>query len=810
MLEAIADQAVIALENAKRFAQVDQALARRVRELNRSNRQLHEILRVGNALRAEQHLDALLHQIAESAGQSTGFRSVVIALVYRERTAKPYLQRVVAAGPATDAIERLRSKRVPLEHLEALLRSEFRRGSATYLIDHQHDDYLQLWGDLDHHYIPDLPPPSPGGWHALDTLFSLLRNKRGEILGLLRVEEPEDGMQPTPEQIQILEIFANQAAVAIENARLYGEQQHSLRSMIALNALGMAINKTLRPVEQILALTISGLKETTVALNAVVLFTEDTATASTPNQPGVPDERIVSLTQVFSLAPYTLAQSTLVDLAQRALSDERLVVHRLGAQPDGSGETPATWVAVPLHTTLHTLGVICIQYGDELPSAADLETLSLFASQAAVAIQNVRLFTAVHQGHDKLASIMASTREGIMLIMDDGQVAVMNSAFRHLSSFTEHYPISELHLETFLTVWEQRSHYVPEEWQALRRGVSHVTNGKVELIRGEFNQPSPAARALEWTVLRVTRDLQDDITQGRLSAEASVSIADVPRQHVPATSPMLLLVLRDITSAKETERLRQDLMSMIVHDLRSPLTSILTSIDMIVKGNVVGESTPRQRDVLKIAFANAERLLSMVNLMLDISRLEGGHMPLERLPLSVDQLVQRATTQLEPILRDNNLRIERYVPDDLNLVYADGDLILRVLQNLLDNAVKFSKRNNTIEVRVQEVATQSMPEGSRPRVDTGSERRYKLLPDQWITLAIRDHGPGIAPSEQEKIFAKFGQAGRRRRQGSGLGLTFCKLVIEAHGGRIWVESTEGSGSTFLFTLPVARLALPQQ
>lgn len=803
MLEAIADQAVIALENAKRFAQVDQALARRARELDRSNSQLREILRVGNALRAEQRLDELLRQIAQAASQSTGFRSAVIALVYRERTARPYLQRVVAAGPAAEAIERIRATRVPLERLEALLRPEFRRGLATYLIDHRYDDYLQLWGDRDQNYIPDLPPPPPGGWHALDTLFSLMRDKQGELLGLLRVDEPEDGMQPTPEQIQILEIFANQAAVAIENARLYGEQQHSLRRMIALNGLGMALNKTLRSTAQILELTTSGLMETTAAQSAVVFFTEDAPEVSADHSSSDRERRSHRLHPVLYLGPCPVDQAVLVALASQAMADHGPVTRQLL-----QGEPAEVWVAVPLYATHQAIGVICVRYVDEVPTTADMETLALFAGQAAVAIENTRLFTAVQQGHDKLASIMASTREGIMLIMDDGHIAVVNSAFRQLTGFPEQYLLTHVHLDAFLADWAVSSPYSPEEWQALRDGLVAVTRGTDELVRGEFNQPNPASRALEWTALRVTSEVAPPTNQ-TVTTAVGASGGYAPgraRQDVPDVtggSP-LLLVLRDITAAKEAERLRQDLTSMMVHDLRSPLTSIMTSIDMIFKG-ITGDSSIRQREVLKIALSSAEHLLGMVNLMLDISRLEGGHMPLERLPLSVGQLVQRATTHLEPIMRDNAMRIESRLPHDLDLVYADGELILRVLQNLLDNALKFSRRESTIVVSARGPVARPDPSDAALSIDEGDDHCVRVYPNHYVTIAIRDNGPGIAEHEREKIFAKFGQAGKRRREGTGLGLTFCKLVVEAHGGRIWIESTLGEGSTFLFTLPIATI-----
>ena len=142
------------------------------------------------------------------------------------------------------------------------------------------------------------------------------------------------------------------------------------------------------------------------------------------------------------------------------------------------------------------------------------------------------------------------------------------------------------------------------------------------------------------------------------------------------------------------------------------------------------------------------------------------------------------------------MTIQCDIPADLAQVRADSELIVRVLQNLLGNALKFSGRGSTVLVRVFDgprTGDQHAAIGERHNGDAPSSAGF-------VTVAVSDRGIGIAPKDQEKIFAKFGQVGERRG-GTGLGLTFCKLVVETHGGAIWVESTPGSGSTFFFTLP---------
>lgn len=155
-------------------------------------------------------------------------------------------------------------------------------------------------------------------------------------------------------------------------------------------------------------------------------------------------------------------------------------------------------------------------------------------------------------------------------------------------------------------------------------------------------------------------------------------------------------------------------------------------------------------------------------------------MPLEREPVRVDILAAEVVEMEQVLARDKQQTLCNDVPADLPLVSVDVDLLRRVMQNLIGNAIKFTPARGTVTIGAQ--------------VDTADS--------SWITMSIQDTGTGIPPDLQARLFQKF-VAGRVRGRGSGLGLAFCRLVVEAHGGRIWVESTPGSGSQFHFTLPLA-------
>jgi signal transduction histidine kinase len=180
-----------------------------------------------------------------------------------------------------------------------------------------------------------------------------------------------------------------------------------------------------------------------------------------------------------------------------------------------------------------------------------------------------------------------------------------------------------------------------------------------------------------------------------------------------------------------------------------------------------------------VAQQGGQRLLSLINAILDVNRLESGQMPLEREPVRLD-IIAAEIVELEQVLtHDKHLTLTNTVQSDLPLIAVDVDLLRRVLQNLIGNAIKFT------------------PAGGRIALEAQTDPAN----GQQLVVSVKDDGPGIASDLQARLFQKF-VSGRVRGRGSGLGLAFCRLVIEAHGGRIWVESTPGSGAVFRFTLPV--------
>ena len=230
---------------------------------------------------------------------------------------------------------------------------------------------------------------------------------------------------------------------------------------------------------------------------------------------------------------------------------------------------------------------------------------------------------------------------------------------------------------------------------------------------------------------------------------------------------------------RELEKVRDDLMKMIVHDLKTPLAAVQATLEMLGDGDFGPVSVP-QGEALGDAQLRAGDLLTLIEDLLELARLEEAHVQLERAPLDVAAFLPTLRAEWELRLRQEGGSIALDVPAGLPVLHADHGLLRRVLNNLLQNAVVHARRAVSVTIAA--------------RADQNGVR-----------ISVTDDGPGIAPAYHELIFRKFERvkvAGAAAARRSGLGLSFCKLVAEAHGGRIWVQSAEDAGSTFHLFLPV--------
>jgi signal transduction histidine kinase len=245
---------------------------------------------------------------------------------------------------------------------------------------------------------------------------------------------------------------------------------------------------------------------------------------------------------------------------------------------------------------------------------------------------------------------------------------------------------------------------------------------------------------------------------------------------------------------EESARMREDLARMVIHDLRNPLTVIETTlnyIENILNAQEGSGLTDKTRRYVENAKAACERLFVMINGMLELQRIEAGELELDSMPAIGAEIVNDVVETLSIVASAMQVELLSDVREKGLMVYIDRELITRVLENLVANALKFTPEGGKVTVNAS-AAPRPLMDERLPHVKEG------------VLFTVRDTGPGVRLADRERIFERFARAEtgmEDRRRGSGLGLAFCKEAIRAHGGAIWVESEPGRGATFCFVIP---------
>jgi two-component system sensor histidine kinase GlrK len=262
-----------------------------------------------------------------------------------------------------------------------------------------------------------------------------------------------------------------------------------------------------------------------------------------------------------------------------------------------------------------------------------------------------------------------------------------------------------------------------------------------------------------------------EIAEGNFSANVEVRSPPEIRELAQALNSMS-------EKLAALDRMKADFVASMSHELRTPLTSIKEGTGLLLDG-IGGPTTEKQQRLLGILAEESNRLISLVNSLLDLSKMEAGMMSYDFTVTNFDPLLKRAVVEIAPLLEAKQISLENGVDGSLPPVRMDAEKILQVLRNLLGNAVKFS------------------PKGGHVRIVANAA-------DGKLEVAVQDSGPGIAAESLLSIFEKFNQGDRQNaaaRLGTGLGLAIAKSIILSHGGKIWAESQLGHGSKFIFVLP---------
>ncbi len=550
------------------------------------------------------------------------------------------------------------------------------------------------------------------------------------------------------EELDLLRTFAAQAAMAVSNARLYARTDKDLSRLVnklsALEAIG----------RELAAATHSD-----TLFNLILDLAMESSNARWGNIRLHDIDSGALIVKAFRGYKRSPAENGLhkADNGKTAHSSEIVYIPDTRTSQvyiDFTHGKARSQLNIPLVHEEHVLGVLTLE-SPQLSAftSTDITFLSQLANQATIALANAGLYFDAKHDRDRLQAVLNSVSEGIMMVDPIGRIMLVNDAMRTL---TDNLP-SDLVGNRLEDLPAEKLHYLG------------------------FSQRE--ARDLPVLFENSDLSLQEEkrITFVRDGVHKSAQRAILPVLGWQEKIIGWMLILRDTTDEYQVNQTRELLNETLVHDLRSPLSAVLGALD--VMHEAMTTSMPGHEEMLtqavQVARRSALRLLGLVESLLDIARLESGALEISTTGVNLRTLATAVANDFMSQSQEDGIILRNEVGEDIPLVNADLNRVQRVLTNLLDNALKFTPAGGQVVL---------------------SADRYG---DHMVAMQVSDSGPGVPQEYRTQIFNRFTQIPglRGRRRGSGLGLTYCRLAIEAHGGRIWVEPRAGSGSHFVFTLP---------
>ena len=587
------------------------------------------------------------------------------------------------------------------------------------------------------------------------------------------------------EQTDLVESIVRQAAVALENARLFAEVRalnQTLEERIAQRTRELAEEKERLEslytitreltfsldLPKVLDRTLRNVTRAVGANHGSIMLLDPTKNhlvyrARLGGREPLPgDGEVTPFKPGLGLAGWVIQhrEPVLVDDVQK---DARWLPSQ------GRGTWTRSLIAAPLIVGEDVHGVLIVSDGRPgFFHEAQLRLVTTAAGQVAQAIHNAELYQYVRETADRLGEMLRTQREessksrAILESIADGvivadarrRIVLINSAAEHILGARSETVIGQ-------DVYNVFGAFSPQ--------------GRMEALAAMealIADPVPSKATLQ--VIDTTLELDERVINARLTPVFT------EREEFVG----VVTILRDITKEVEADRAKSEFVSTVSHELRTPLTSIKGYTDLLIAG-AVGSITDGQRRFLNIVKSNADRLAALINDLLDISRVETGRVTLHIENLRMEDIVLEVANSLRQQIEDKGLELVLDIAPDLDEVPGDRARLTQVLTNLVANAYHYT------------------PEG---RITIA------LSPmDGAVRVDVKDTGIGISTEDQLKIFDRFYRADHpvvQESEGTGLGLSIVKMFVELHGGRIWVNSKIGEGSTFTFILPAADRELP--
>ncbi len=796
LLKTFADQAVIAIENVRLFTELET----RNRDLSQAlDRQTAtaDVLRI--IAQSPTELQPVLDAIATSAMRLCAASDSVIERLEGDRfynAAHAGAQMKGLVGLPLPLTRRFPGGRAILDRKPIIL------DDIQLVAESEYPDTLELLKLNTVHSVAEIP------------LLS-----EGKPLGSLAVLRAE--VRPfTDAEVALLKTFADQAVIAIENVRLFKELETRNTELMETLARQIATSEVLRAISQAQTdaqpvfdiIARSARRLCGAAYGQVQLCDGELihlATLESANPEGDQAIRAVYPLRVGdgSAGGRAIAARAVVQIPD--LLDDRAYAFKRAWEASGL----RSLLAVPMLRDGEPIGTIGVGRTEPGPfPQTQIDLLRTFADQAVIAIENVRLFK-------ELAARTQDLTRSVGELRALGEVGQAISSTLDLQTVlstivTRATQLSGTDAGVIYEYDERQEVFVPRATDRLEAEIVQTmlaapvrkgegATGRLAEVQEPVQLPdileAPAESRVRAVLVRAGyRALLAVplVREGHLiggltvirkdTGEFAPDVIDLLRTFATQSAlaiqnARLFLEIEDKSRQLEVaSQHKSEFLANMSHELRTPLNAIIGFSEVLTE-RMFGALNEKQEEYLKDIYASGTHLLSLINDILDLSKIEAGRMELELTDFDLPTAIENALTLVRERAGRRGITLQAIVDERLGQIRADERKIRQVVLNLLSNAVKFTSEGGRIEV------------AAMPR-------------DAFVEVSVSDTGVGIAPEDQEAVFEEFRQVGTaaKKVEGTGLGLTLCRKFVELHGGKIWVKSQVGVGSTFTFTLPVGR------
>jgi signal transduction histidine kinase/DNA-binding response OmpR family regulator len=775
LLSHVGPQVSVAIENAR--LHMDQSRRLRVMSLLYENTL---------DLMTELDLTRLMHTLAERAANLTGATTAVVYL-YRPE------ERVLEMGAAHG---------LP-SHLAATSLQAGEGVSGRVVVTSQSlvvDDYAH-WGGRSSAF-------AGAGFNAV---AGVPMRARGAVLGVITVANLGSSTRFTPDLIQMLELFANQAAAALSNAQLYLAEQQRRRTSDALREVGRVVSSSL-DLAEVLQLILQQLENVLAYDSSTIMLGDGERLRITACRGFDEPEHVIGV--LFSREDSGLLFAVLDSEEPRVIAD----LHDEPQWPRRSSDTGElrdvrAWIGIPLVAQNSVVGLLTVDsYDPGFYRLEDGRIAQAFADQAAIAIRNARLYEETQTKLTELSLLYEAAMASTSAASLDEILQIIVARVRDALSIS-HVAILLIDPDEQVLEFRAAVGFPPDMLASVHPQLGEGLSGYVaqsgrpylvtDVAREEhYLSVDPAVRsamgvplALGSQVIGVmlaesTRPAAFDEADLRLISTMAGQLAAVISNAqlvdvLVASQQQLAERNRALQEAnlrlQELDRLKSQFLANMSHELRTPLNSIIGFAEVLADG-LAGALNADQQEYVTYIHNSGRHLLNLINDVLDLSKIDAGKTKLDVRLFQLPEIFSQMQTSFAPLIARRRQELVIDLAPDVPAINGDAFRIKQVLLNLLSNAHKFT------------------PDGGRITLTA------RLRDPDTVQLSVRDTGPGIKPEYQDVIFEEFRQADSgltREFEGTGLGLAICKRLVELHGGQIWVESEYGQGATFHMVLPVA-------